>query len=165
MSKGNTTENDVLEHLFKATALSWAANANLYIALHTGDPGSGGLTATASAVGEITATLAGSGAVTGTIASGTIVTRPPVVIPYPPVEYPIPAFISARLTGGGALNARVTATADASATIAGRAELAAGLGATVDISASLAGVGGLDATGTTRGRGFAADNDFWLLAA
>ena len=42
MSKGNTTENDVLEHLFKATALSWAANANLYIALHTGDPGEAG---------------------------------------------------------------------------------------------------------------------------
>ena len=38
MSKGNTTENDVLEHLFKATALPWAANANLYIGLHTADP-------------------------------------------------------------------------------------------------------------------------------
>lgn len=42
MSKGNTTENDVLEHLFKATALSWAANTDLYIALHTADPGEGG---------------------------------------------------------------------------------------------------------------------------
>lgn len=127
--------------------------------------GSGGLTATASAVGDLTATLAGSGAVTGTIASGTIVTRPPVVIPYPPIEYPVPAFISARLAGGGTLGGKATATADASATIIGRAELAAALGATVDISASLAGGGGLDATGTTRGRGFAADNDFWLLAA
>jgi hypothetical protein len=42
MSKGNTTENDVLEHLFKATALSWAANGSVYIALHTGDPGEAG---------------------------------------------------------------------------------------------------------------------------
>lgn len=49
MSKGNTTENDVLEHLFKATALSWAANANLYIALHTGDPGEGGNQTTSEA--------------------------------------------------------------------------------------------------------------------
>lgn len=49
MSKGNTTENDVLEHLFKATALSWAANTDLYIALHTGDPGEAGSQTTSEA--------------------------------------------------------------------------------------------------------------------
>lgn len=49
MSKGNTTENDVLEHLFKATALSWAANGNLYIALHTADPGEAGSQTTSEA--------------------------------------------------------------------------------------------------------------------
>lgn len=49
MSKGNTAENDVLEQLFKATALSWAANGNLYIALHTGDPGEAGSQTTSEA--------------------------------------------------------------------------------------------------------------------
>ena len=42
MSKSNTTENDVLEYVFKATAFSWNGNANLYIALHTADPGEAG---------------------------------------------------------------------------------------------------------------------------
>jgi hypothetical protein len=42
VSKGNTTENDVLLKLFQATELSWDANVNLYVALHTGDPGEGG---------------------------------------------------------------------------------------------------------------------------
>ncbi|MGL4807562.1 MAG: phage tail fiber protein [Giesbergeria sp.] len=42
MSKGNTAENDVLLHLFNATALSWAAITHLYVALHTADPGEGG---------------------------------------------------------------------------------------------------------------------------
>lgn len=42
MSKGNTTENDFLEYVFKATAFSWNANTNLYISLHTADPGEGG---------------------------------------------------------------------------------------------------------------------------
>ena len=42
MSKGNTTENDFLEYTFKATAFSWNGNTNLYVALHTGDPGEGG---------------------------------------------------------------------------------------------------------------------------
>lgn len=46
MSKGNTTENDVLEYIFKDTAFSWDAIGNLYIALHTGDPGEGGTQAT-----------------------------------------------------------------------------------------------------------------------
>ncbi len=42
MSKGNTTENDILEYVFKATAFSWNGNTNLYVSLHTGDPGEGG---------------------------------------------------------------------------------------------------------------------------
>lgn len=42
MSKGNTTENDFLEYTFKATAFSWNGSSDLYIALHTGDPGEGG---------------------------------------------------------------------------------------------------------------------------
>lgn len=42
MSKGNTTENDVLEYVFKATPFSWDGNTNLYVSLHTADPGEGG---------------------------------------------------------------------------------------------------------------------------
>lgn len=42
MSKGNTTENDVLIKIFQATELSWDANTDLYVALHTGDPGEAG---------------------------------------------------------------------------------------------------------------------------
>lgn len=48
MSKGNTFENDVLLITFNATlaahlgVLSTTGNANLYVALHTGDPGEGG---------------------------------------------------------------------------------------------------------------------------
>ncbi len=42
MSKGNTTENDVLAKLFNNTAISWDANVTLYVALHTGDPGEAG---------------------------------------------------------------------------------------------------------------------------
>lgn len=42
MSKGNTTENDVLGKIFNNTALPWDAITNLYIALHTADPGEGG---------------------------------------------------------------------------------------------------------------------------
>lgn len=49
MSKGNTFENDLLKLIFNATAItSIADNAssspftNLYVSLHTGDPGEGG---------------------------------------------------------------------------------------------------------------------------
>lgn len=42
MSKGNTTEADLLAKIFKATALSWDAATELDIHLHTGDPGESG---------------------------------------------------------------------------------------------------------------------------
>lgn len=42
MSKGNTTENDILEYIFKGTAISWNGNTNLFLSLHTADPGEGG---------------------------------------------------------------------------------------------------------------------------
>lgn len=42
MSFGNTTENDIAKLLFNATALSWTANTNLYVSLHTADPGEAG---------------------------------------------------------------------------------------------------------------------------
>lgn len=49
MSKSNTTENDVLLKLFNNTALSWDANTNLYVALHTADPGEAGTQTTSEA--------------------------------------------------------------------------------------------------------------------
>jgi hypothetical protein len=49
MSKGNTTETDILAKVFKATALSWDAATDLDLHLHTGDPGEGGTSATSEA--------------------------------------------------------------------------------------------------------------------
>jgi hypothetical protein len=41
-AKGNTFENDVVLLTFNGTAYSWNANSDLYVALHTGDPGEAG---------------------------------------------------------------------------------------------------------------------------
>lgn len=42
MSKGNTTELDVLKMILKGVDPSWRANANRYVSLHTADPGEAG---------------------------------------------------------------------------------------------------------------------------
>ena len=45
MSKSNTTENDMIKVIFLGTDPSWrdtGGQANLYLALHSGDPGEGG---------------------------------------------------------------------------------------------------------------------------
>lgn len=73
MSKGNTTENDVLELIFKSTALSWDANTDLYVALHTGDPGEAGSQTTSEATytsyARVTVSRSGTGwTVTGNTA-------------------------------------------------------------------------------------------------
>jgi len=49
MSKSNATENDVLALVFKATALPWDANTDLFLALHTADPGEAGNQTTSEA--------------------------------------------------------------------------------------------------------------------
>ncbi len=49
MSKGNTTESDMLALIFTGTALSWDAETELDIHLHTADPGEGGTSATSEA--------------------------------------------------------------------------------------------------------------------
>jgi len=41
MSKGNNLENDILALVFNNTALSWSTS-NLYVSLHTSDPGEAG---------------------------------------------------------------------------------------------------------------------------
>lgn len=46
MSKSNTTEVDTLAANLKGTDPSWRANANRWIALHTGDPGEAGTAVT-----------------------------------------------------------------------------------------------------------------------
>ena len=74
MSKGNTTENDVLEYVFKATAFSWNGNTNLYVSLHTADPGEGGSQTTSECAfgsyDRVTVSRSGSGwTVTGNTAT------------------------------------------------------------------------------------------------
>lgn len=125
MSKGNTTENDVLEHLFKATALSWAANANLYIALHTGDPGEGGNQTTSEATYTSYARVADA-------AAGLIV----------------PA--SATIAGTGGLSGDIVGVLDAVAALSGSGSLAATIQAPAAIVAALAGAAtlSLDITAT-----------------
>lgn len=49
MGKGNTTDLDFLQYTFNATAFSWNANTNLYIALHTANPGASGNQTTSEA--------------------------------------------------------------------------------------------------------------------
>lgn len=64
MSKGNTTEVDILAKVFKATALSWDAATDLDIHLHTADPGEAGNSTTSEATytGYAPITVARSGA-------------------------------------------------------------------------------------------------------
>lgn len=49
MSKGNTTETDILAKIFTATAISWDAVTDLDIHLHTADPGEAGVSTTSEA--------------------------------------------------------------------------------------------------------------------
>ena len=42
MSKSNATEHDVLAAFLKGMSPSWMANPNVYISLHTADPGEAG---------------------------------------------------------------------------------------------------------------------------
>jgi len=49
MSKSNATETDVLNKIFKATAIPWDAVGNLEIHLHTADPDEAGITTTSEA--------------------------------------------------------------------------------------------------------------------
>jgi len=49
MSFSNSTETAVLNQIFKGTTLPWDANTDLYIALHTADPGEAGTAITSEA--------------------------------------------------------------------------------------------------------------------
>lgn len=49
MSKGNTTENDLVAYIFRGTAIPWASATELDIHLHTADPGESGVSTTSEA--------------------------------------------------------------------------------------------------------------------
>jgi len=49
MSFSNTAENEILNYVFKGTDVSWNANTDLYLALHTADPGEAGTAVTSEA--------------------------------------------------------------------------------------------------------------------
>lgn len=49
MSFSNTAETSVLNQIFKGIALSWNANTDLFISLHTADPGEAGTAVTSEA--------------------------------------------------------------------------------------------------------------------
>lgn len=82
MSLSNTTENDIALLLFNATALSWNANTNLYLALHTADPGETGTQTTSEATytsyARVAVLRSGSGfTVSGNTASNTALVQFP----------------------------------------------------------------------------------------
>jgi len=72
MSFGNTTENDIAKLLFNATALSWNANTDLYVSLHTGDPTEAGSQTTSEcAYGSYARVTVARSGVGWTVASNT----------------------------------------------------------------------------------------------
>lgn len=79
MSFGNTTETDLLEKIFKATALSWDANTDLYLALHTADPGEAGSQTTSEATYTSYARVAVSRSGTGWTVSNPTATNAALV--------------------------------------------------------------------------------------
>lgn len=49
MSFSNTAETAILEYIFEGTNVSWDGNTDLYLALHTADPGEAGSAVTSEA--------------------------------------------------------------------------------------------------------------------
>jgi len=79
MSFGNTTETDILGKLFNNTSLSWDANTNLYLALHTADPGEAGSQTTSEATYTSYARVAVGRAASGWTITGASVTNTALV--------------------------------------------------------------------------------------
>ncbi len=76
MSLSNTAENDIVALLFNQTALNVAYSTNLYVSLHTADPGEAGSQTTSEATytGYARATVArtsGGWTVTNNVAANT----------------------------------------------------------------------------------------------
>lgn len=89
MSKGNTFENDLLLLIFNATAIANIANiadnaassplTNLYVSLHTGDPGEGGNQTTSEAAYTSYARVAVARSGSGWTVSGNAVSNAALV--------------------------------------------------------------------------------------
>ena len=79
MSKGNTTENDILAYAFNATAFSWNAITNLHLSLHTADPGEAGSQTTSEATYTSYARVAVARSGSGWTVSGNSVTNAALV--------------------------------------------------------------------------------------
>ncbi len=82
MSKGNTFENDLLLLIFNATAIANIADnaassplTNLYVSLHTGDPGEGGNQTTSECAYTSYARVAVARSGSGWTVSGNAVTN------------------------------------------------------------------------------------------
>jgi hypothetical protein len=70
MSKGNTTEAELIAFVFRGTAVGWSGNGNFYVALHTADPGEAGGQTTSEAAYTGYARVAVSRDVAGWTLSG-----------------------------------------------------------------------------------------------
>lgn len=89
MSKGNAFETDLLELIFNATALADLAEndsstpaTNLYVSLHTADPGEGGTQASNEATYTSYARVAVARTTGGwTVASGAVTNAAEIVFP------------------------------------------------------------------------------------
>jgi hypothetical protein len=82
MSKGTTTANDLINHIFTSTAVSWDADTILYVALHTANPTATGSqnTSEATYVGYARAAVARTN-VKWTVLTGTATNAADIVFP------------------------------------------------------------------------------------
>lgn len=72
MSLSNTAETAILEQIFEGTALPWNGNTNLWLALHTADPGEAGTATTSEATYTSYARVAVSRSTGFTVTGNTI---------------------------------------------------------------------------------------------
>jgi len=82
MSFSNTSETAINNYIFAGTAVSWAANTDLYLALHTADPGEAGTAITSEATyggyARVTLTRASDFTITGATVSNANLEQFPV---------------------------------------------------------------------------------------
>lgn len=72
MSFSNTAETAVLQQVFNGTALPWNANTDLWLALHTADPGEAGTAVTSEATYTSYARIALARATDFTVTGATV---------------------------------------------------------------------------------------------
>lgn len=72
MSFSNTAETAILEYIFEGTNVSWDGNTDLYLALHTADPGEAGTATTSEAAYTSYARVAVTRATDFTVSGNTV---------------------------------------------------------------------------------------------